>query len=281
MREITASQIKDTIKTLFININYEIGDNVLSSLKCALDREVSPVGKAILSQIIENDIIAKNERVAMCQDTGMAVVFAEVGQDVHITGGNFVDAINQGVREAYSEGCLRKSIVADPLFDRKNTGDNTPAVIYTDSVPGDKIKLTVTCKGFGSENMSRIKMMTPADGVDGVLDFIVNTVVEAGPNPCPPTIVGVCIGGTMDKAAQIAKLATIRPVGSHNSDPRYAQLEAEALRRINDSGVGPGGLGGRVTCLAVNIESYPTHIAGMPVAVNVCCHAARHGEAVI
>ncbi|MFY9381721.1 MAG: fumarate hydratase [Eubacteriales bacterium] len=281
MREITASQIKDTIKTLFININYEIGDNVLSSLKCALDREVSPVGKAILSQIIENDIIAKNERVAMCQDTGMAVVFAEVGQDVHITGGNFVDAINQGVREAYSEGCLRKSIVADPLFDRKNTGDNTPAVIYTDIVPGDKIKLTVTCKGFGSENMSRIKMMTPADGVDGVLDFIVNTVVEAGPNPCPPTIVGVCIGGTMDKAAQIAKLATIRPVGSHNSDPRYAQLEAEALRRINDSGVGPGGLGGRVTCLAVNIESYPTHIAGMPVAVNVCCHAARHGEAVI
>lgn len=217
----------------------------------------------------------------MCQDTGMAVVFAEVGQDVHITGGNFVDAINQGVREAYSEGCLRKSIVADPLFDRKNTGDNTPAVIYTDIVPGDKIKLTVTCKGFGSENMSRIKMMTPADGVDGVLDFIVNTVVEAGPNPCPPTIVGVCIGGTMDKAAQIAKLATIRPVGSHNSDPRYAQLEAEALRRINDSGVGPGGLGGRVTCLAVNIESYPTHIAGMPVAVNVCCHAARHGEAVI
>lgn len=281
MREITASQIKDTIKTLFININYEIGDNVLSSLKCALDREVSPVGKAILSQIIENDIIAKNERVAMCQDTGMAVVFAEVGQDVHITGGNFVDAINQGVREAYSEGCLRKSIVADPLFDRKNTGDNTPAVIYTDIVPGDKIKLTVNCKGFGSENMSRIKMMTPADGVDGVLDFIVNTVVEAGPNPCPPTIVGVCIGGTMDKAAQIAKLATIRPVGSHNSDPRYAQLEAEALRRINDSGVGPGGLGGRVTCLAVNIESYPTHIAGMPVAVNVCCHAARHGEAVI
>jgi fumarate hydratase subunit alpha len=281
VREITASQIKDTIKTLFININYEIGDNVLSSLKCALDREVSPVGKAILSQIIENDIIAKNERVAMCQDTGMAVVFAEVGQDVHITGGNFVDAINQGVREAYSEGCLRKSIVADPLFDRKNTGDNTPAVIYTDIVPGDKIKLTVTCKGFGSENMSRIKMMTPADGVDGVLDFIVNTVVEAGPNPCPPTIVGVCIGGTMDKAAQIAKLATIRPVGSHNSDPRYAQLEAEALRRINDSGVGPGGLGGRVTCLAVNIESYPTHIAGMPVAVNVCCHAARHGEAVI
>ncbi len=281
MREITASQIKDTIKTLFININYEIGDNVLSSLKCALDREVSPVGKAILSQIIENDIIAKNERVAMYQDTGMAVVFAEVGQDVHITGGNFVDAINQGVREAYSEGCLRKSIVADPLFDRKNTGDNTPAVIYTDIVPGDKIKLTVTCKGFGSENMSRIKMMTPADGVDGVLDFIVNTVVEAGPNPCPPTIVGVCIGGTMDKAAQIAKLATIRPVGSHNSDPRYAQLEAEALRRINDSGVGPGGLGGRVTCLAVNIESYPTHIAGMPVAVNVCCHAARHGEAVI
>jgi fumarate hydratase subunit alpha len=281
VREITASQIKDTIKTLFININYEIGDNVLSSLKCALDREVSPVGKAILSQIIENDIIAKNERVAMCQDTGMAVVFAEVGQDVHITGGNFVDAINQGVREAYSEGCLRKSIVADPLFDRKNTGDNTPAVIYTDIVPGDKIKLTVNCKGFGSENMSRIKMMTPADGVDGVLDFIVNTVVEAGPNPCPPTIVGVCIGGTMDKAAQIAKLATIRPVGSHNSDPRYAQLEAEALRRINDSGVGPGGLGGRVTCLAVNIESYPTHIAGMPVAVNVCCHAARHGEAVI
>lgn len=281
MREITACQIKDTIKTLFININYEIGDDVLSSLESAVDREVSPVGKAILGQIIENDIIAKNERVPMCQDTGMAVVFAKVGQDVHITGGSFTNAINEGVREAYSEGYLRKSIVSDPLFDRKNTGDNTPAVIYTDIVPGDKIKLTVTCKGFGSENMSRIKMMTPADGVDGVLDFIVKTVVEAGPNPCPPTIVGVCIGGTMDKAAQLAKLATIRPVGSHNSDPRYAELEAEALRRINESGVGPGGLGGRITCLAVNIESYPTHIAGMPVAVNICCHAARHGEAVI
>lgn len=281
MREITACQIKDTIKTLFININYEIGDDVLSSLESAVDREVSPVGKAILGQIIENDIIAKNERVPMCQDTGMAVVFAKVGQDVHITGGSFTNAINEGVREAYSEGYLRKSIVSDPLFDRKNTGDNTPAVIYTDIVPGDKIKLTVTCKGFGSENMSRIKMMTPADGVDGVLDFIVKTVVEAGPNPCPPTIVGVCIGGTMDKAAQLAKLATIRPVGSRNSDPRYAELEAEALRRINESGVGPGGLGGRITCLAVNIESYPTHIAGMPVAVNICCHAARHGEAVI
>lgn len=281
MREITACQIKDTIKTLFININYEIGDDVLSSLESAVDREVSPVGKAILGQIIENDIIAKNERVPMCQDTGMAVVFAEVGQDVHITGGSFTNAINEGVREAYSEGYLRKSIVSDPLFDRKNTGDNTPAIIYTDIVPGDKIKLTVTCKGFGSENMSRIKMMTPADGVDGVLDFIVKTVVEAGPNPCPPTIVGVCIGGTMDKAAQLAKLATIRPVGSRNSDPRYAELEAEALRRINESGVGPGGLGGRITCLAVNIESYPTHIAGMPVAVNICCHAARHGEAVI
>lgn len=281
MREITACQIKDTIKTLFININYEIGDDVLSSLESAVDREVSPVGKAILGQIIENDIIAKNERVPMCQDTGMAVVFAKVGQDVHITGGSFTNAINEGVREAYSEGYLRKSIVSDPLFDRKNTGDNTPAIIYTDIVPGDKIKLTVTCKGFGSENMSRIKMMTPADGVDGVLDFIVKTVVEAGPNPCPPTIVGVCIGGTMDKAAQLAKLATIRPVGSHNSDPRYAELEAEAHRRINESGVGPGGLGGRITCLAVNIESYPTHIAGMPVAVNICCHAARHGEAVI
>ncbi len=281
MREVSAALIKDTLKGLLLEANYRIGDDVMAALTKAAGAESSPTGRSILNQIIENDKIAAAERVPMCQDTGMVVVFAEVGQEVHITGGGFNDAVNQGVREAYEEGYLRKSVVSDPLFDRINTRDNCPAIIYTELTHGDKISLTVTCKGFGSENMSRLKMLVPADGEEGVLDFIVDAVVGAGPNPCPPTIVGVCVGGTMDKAAQLAKRATIRQVGSANSDPRYAALEQKALSRINASGVGPGGLGGRISCLAVNIEWFPTHIAGLPVAVNVCCHAARHGKAVI
>ena len=281
MREISAGLIKDTVKGLFLEANYQIGDDVMAALVKAAETEPSPTGRSILGQIIENDKIAAARRVPMCQDTGMAVIFAQVGQEVYISGGGFNDAINQGVREAYAEGYLRKSVVSDPLFDRINTKDNCPAVIYTELVPGDKIHFTITCKGFGSENMSQLKMLVPADGEEGVLDFIVDAVVSAGPNPCPPTIIGVCVGGTMDKAAQLAKWATTRPVGSANPDSRYAALERKALDRINASGVGPGGLGGRISCLAVNIEWYPTHIAGLPVAVNVCCHAARHGEAEI
>ena len=280
MREISAALIKETIKGLLLEANYQIGEDVMKALTRAASEEESPSGRSILEQILENDRIAAEERVPMCQDTGMVVVFAEVGQEVHISGG-FNDAINQGVRGAYQEGYLRKSVVSDPLFQRINTKDNCPAVIYTELVPGEKIRFIVTCKGFGSENMSRLKMLVPADGEEGVLDFIVDTAVSAGPNPCPPTILGVCVGGTMDKAAQLAKRATTRPVGSVNPDPRYAALEKAALERINASGVGPGGLGGRTSCLAVHIDWYPTHIAGLPVAVNVCCHAARHGEAEI
>jgi fumarate hydratase subunit alpha len=207
----------------------------------------------------------------------MAVVFAEVGQDVHIAG-DFEQAVNDGVRSAYSDGYLRKSVVNDPLFDRKNTGDNAPAVLHTRLVPGDTIHLMVTPKGFGSENMSRIKMLAPSEGVEGAIDFVVNAVVKAGPNPCPPVIVGVGIGGTMEMAALIAKRMTARPVGSSHPDPRYAELERTMLTKINASGVGPGGIGGRLTALAVNADHYPTHIAGLPVAVNVCCHCARHAQ---
>ncbi len=277
MREIKAALITEKVKQLFLKISYEIGDDVLCGLRAGKDKEISPIGKAILEEIIANDTLAAKEGMAVCQDTGMAVVFAEVGQEVHITEGDFQQAINQGVREAYAEGYLRKSVVSDPLFDRKNTQDNTPAVIYTDIVPGDSVKLAVTAKGFGSENMSRLKMLTPADGQQGVLDFIVETVSLAGPNPCPPVVVGVCVGGTMDKAAQLAKKATMRRLGSLNPDARYQALEEKALEQINASGIGPGGLGGLTTALAVHIDWYPTHIAGLPVAVNICCHAVRHG----
>ncbi len=276
MREIKAALITEKVKELFLKISYEIGDDVLCSLKEGKDKEISPIGKAILEEIIENDTLAAKERMAVCQDTGMAVVFAEVGQEVHITGGDFQEAINQGVREAYGQGYLRKSVVSDPLFERKNTQDNTPAVIYTDIVAGGGIKLAATAKGFGSENMSRLKMLTPADGQQGVLDFIVETVSLAGPNPCPPLVVGVCVGGTMDKAAQLAKKATMRHLGFSNPDPRYQALEEKALALINETGIGPGGLGGLTTGLAVHIDWYPTHIAGLPVAVNICCHAVRH-----
>lgn len=281
MREIKAQLLKDTVRDLFMEANYVIGKDIYDKLKEQYEKEESEVGKSILKQIIKNDDIAAEERIAICQDTGLAVLYIELGQDVRIVEGDFEDAINQGVREAYVDGYLRKSSVGDPLFDRKNTKDNTPAIIHIRIVPGDKIKILVTPKGFGSENMSALKMLKPADGVKGVKDFVVETAVKAGPNPCPPIIVGVGIGGTVEKAALIAKKATLRPVGQSNPDERYAKLEKEILEEINKSGVGPGGLGGRTTALAVNIDHFPTHIAGLPVVVNICCHAARHAETTI
>ncbi len=280
MIELHVESIIAAVKELFLEANYVIGKDIHRKLTQCREEEESPIGKSILGQIIENDDIAAQERVAICQDTGMAILFIELGQEVHIVGGDFNEAVNQGVREAYKEGYLRKSAVSDPLFDRINTKDNTPAIIHLSIVSGEKVKILVTPKGFGSENMSATKMLKPADGVQGVRDFVASTAINAGPNPCPPIIVGVGIGGTLEKAAQIAKFATLRPVGQHNPEPRYAKLEREILTAINKSGVGPGGLGGTTTALAVNIEYFPTHIAGLPVVVNICCHAARHAEKV-
>lgn len=281
MRKIKAEIIKKKVKELFLRANYHIGEDVLTALKEAREGEVSEVGCSVLDMLIENYKIASGEEIAICQDTGLAVLFVELGQEVYIIGGNFREAVNEGVKEAYMEGYLRKSIVDDPVFARKNTGTNTPAIIYTDIVPGDKIKFMVTPKGFGSENMSALAMMKPADGPEGIKNFVVDTIRKAGPNPCPPTIVGVGIGGTADKALVIAKKALFRKIGEHHQDERYTQVEKEILERINNLGIGPAGLGGRTTALAVNIEYTPTHIAGMPVAVNVCCHAARHAEGIL
>ena len=281
MRKIEAGIIKKKVKELFLRANYHIGEDVLTALKEAREREVSEVGCSVLDMLIENYKIASGEEIAICQDTGLAVLYVELGQEVYIIGGNFREAVNEGVKEAYMEGYLRKSIVDDPVFARKNTGTNTPAIIYNDIVPGDKIKFMVTPKGFGSENMSALAMMKPADGPEGIKNFVVDTIKKAGPNPCPPTIVGVGIGGTADKALVIAKKALFRKIGEHHQDERYAQMEKEILEQINNLGIGPAGLGGRTTALAVNIEYTPTHIAGMPVAVNVCCHAARHAEGIL
>jgi len=253
----------------------------MQRLKKALEEETSPIGKYVLNMIIENNKIALREEVPICQDTGMAVVFMEVGQEVHLVDGDFTEVINRGVKEAYQEGYLRKSVVDDPVFKRKNTKTNTPAIIYTDIVPGDKIKLLVIPKGFGSENMSAIAMLKPADGEKRIVDFVVETVKRAGPNPCPPTIIGVGIGGTIDKAMVIAKKATVRKINQSNKNSKYAALEREILTKINNLGIGPAGLGGNITSLAVHIDYLPTHIAGMPVAVNVCCHAARHAEGIL
>lgn len=278
MREISANTIKETVKKLYLQDNYYIGKDIMDALQEGLNKEESETGQAVLEQIIKNNKLAAEEQIAICQDTGMAVLFIKLGQEVRIVDGDFNEAVNQGVREAYTEGYLRKSLVTDPLFDRKNTKDNTPAVIHLELVPGDKIHLLVTGKGFGSENMSRLKMMTPAEGEQGVRSFVVETVKIAGPNPCPPVVVGVGVGGTVDKAAQIAKKATLRPIGTHNPDPRYAKMETEILEEINKLGIGPAGLGGRITALTVNIDYFPAHIAGTAVVVNICCHAARHAE---
>ncbi len=281
IRRIDASAVTETVRKLFMDCNYFIGDDVMGALKTAREREKSPVGKSVLDQIIENDEIAANERIPLCQDTGMAILFVEYGDKVVIENGSFEDAVQQGVRLAYDEGYLRKSVVSDPVFDRVNTKDNTPAIIHTKIVSGDKIKITAGGKGFGSENMSAIKMLTPSYGVEGVKDFILDTVRAAGPNPCPPIVVGVGIGGTFERCAQLAKKATFRSIDSENPDPRYAEMERELLEKINKMGFGPAGLGGTTTAIGVNIETSPTHIAGMPVAVNICCHAARHKSAEI
>ncbi|MBQ6952197.1 MAG: fumarate hydratase, partial [Clostridia bacterium] len=244
MREIHVSALTECVKELFLQANYEIGSDVEAAVCRACREEKSSVGRDVLCQIAENYKIAREEKVAICQDTGMAVLFLEIGQDVHFTGGDFEAAVNEGVRQAYARGCLRKSVVADPLYDRINTRDNTPAVIHTRIVPGDKVHILVTAKGFGSENMSAVKMLVAADGEQGVLDFIVDTVRKAGPNPCPPVIVGVGIGGTMEQAALMAKKMTARPLDSHNADPRYRSLEEKALAAINRLGIGPAGIGG-------------------------------------
>lgn len=277
IRQIAANEITAAVKKLFIDCNYYIGEDILRALESARENEPSPVGKSVLAQIIENDKIASEEKLPLCQDTGMAVLFVEYGDKVCVDG-DFDEAVNEGVRQAYSEGYLRKSVVRDPVFDRVNTADNTPAIIHTKIVSGDKIRITAGGKGFGSENMSAIKMLTPSYGAEGVKQFVLDTVFAAGPNPCPPIVVGVGIGGTFERAAQLAKKATFRPIDSFNPDPKYAEMEKELLERINKMGFGPAGLGGRTTALGVNIETAPTHIAGMPVAVNICCHAARHSS---
>ena len=276
IRRIKAYDVTAAVKKLFMDCNYFIGNDIMNALESACENEQSPVGKSVLSQIIENDKIAAKEEIPLCQDTGMAVLFVEYGDKVVIEDGSFDEAVNEGVRQAYSDGCLRKSVVSDPVFDRVNTRDNTPAIIHTKIVGGNTIKITAGGKGFGSENMSAIKMLTPSYGVEGVKQFILDTVFKAGPNPCPPIVVGVGIGGTFERAAQLAKKATFRPIDTKNEDERYAALEDELLTEINKMGFGPAGLGGNTTAIGVNIETSPTHIAGMPVAVNICCHAARH-----
>ena len=281
IRQIKAETVTQTVKQLFLDCNYFIGKDIMTALEKARENEKSKVGKSVLTQIIENDKLAAKEEVPLCQDTGMAILFVEYGDKVVIEDGSFEDAVNEGVRQASKDGYLRKSVVNDTVFDRLNTKDNTPAIIHTRIVKGDKIKITAGGKGFGSENMSAIKMLTPSYGIEGVKKFILDTVRTAGPNPCPPIVVGVGIGGTFERCAQLAKKATFRAIDTHNEDERYAKLEDELLESINKMGFGPAGLGGTTTAIGVNIETSPTHIAGMPVAVNICCHAARHASAEI
>jgi len=279
MREISGKLITETVKRLCIEANYHLSDDLKKCINDFCESETWPQAKEILERIIENYNIADEKNQPICQDTGVACVFLKIGQDVHITG-DIKEAVNEGVRQGYEEGYLRKSIVRDPI-DRVNTGDNTPAMLYFDIVPGENIEITVAPKGFGSENMSKIAMLRPSDGIQGVKDFILKAVEEAGPNPCPPIVVGVGIGGTFDKAAYLAKKALLRPVNEENEDPFYAELENELLEKINELGIGPQGFGGKTTALAVNIEKYPTHIAGLPVAVNISCHVTRHKTEVI
>ena len=275
MREVEAAKITEEVARLCMEANFELEDDVQNALEKAYKAEESPAGKEVLRQILDNSEIARSEKMPMCQDTGLAVVFVEIGQEVYITGGDFEAAINEGVKNGYTEGYLRKSALADPIRGG-NTGDNTPAVIHLNMVPGDKLKMWVAPKGGGSENMSRIAMMKPADGVEGIKKFIVDNVNAAGGNPCPPIIVGVGIGGTFERCAQLAKKSLLREVGSVHSDPFYADLEKELLGLVNDLGIGPMGLGGRTTALAVHIEAAPRHIASFPVSMNINCHAARH-----
>lgn len=274
MREIDSSLISEVVARLCIDANYHLPPDMKKQIISSSKEESWETASIILDQIIENFNIADENLQPICQDTGLACVFLSIGQDVHIKG-NLEEAVNEGVRKGYSQGYLRKSVVSDPLK-RVNTGDNTPAMIYYDICPGDKLKITVAPKGFGSENMSQIKMLKPSDGIEGVKDFVIKVVEDAGPNPCPPIVVGVGIGGTFDKAAYLAKKALMRPVDQRNSEDFYAELEEELLKKINALGIGPQGFGGRTTALAVNIEKFPTHIAGLPVAVNINCHVTRH-----
>lgn len=278
MREISAQAIADAIAEMAVRACCELPKPMLEALKKAQKEEGSATGREIAAQLVENARIAAEENVPICQDTGLAVVFAEIGQDVHITGGNFEDAVNEGVAKGYTEGYLRKSSVGEPLFERKNTGDNTPAIIHTRIVPGDKIRLRLAPKGAGSENKSVLKMLVPADGIEGVRKTVLDAVRAAGPNSCPPMVVGVGIGGNMELACLLAKKAAARDVGTVNQDGRYASLESELLELINRTGIGPQGLGGETTAVAVNVEWAPTHIASLPCAVNINCHAARHAE---
>ena len=275
MRTIQVQQITEQIKEMCIQVNHYLSEDMKEALRNVQASEKSPLGCQILSQLQENLKIAGEDMIPICQDTGMAVVFLKVGQDVHLEGGSIEDAVNEGVRQGYTEGYLRKSVVKDPLI-RENTRDNTPAVIHYEIVPGDKVTITVAPKGFGSENMSRVFMLKPADGIEGVKNAVLTAVKDAGPNACPPMVVGVGIGGTFEKCALMAKQALMRPVGSHSDIPYVKEMEEELLSRINGLGIGPGGLGGTTTALAVNVNTYPTHIAGLPVAVNICCHVNRH-----
>jgi len=280
MKEIPISKIIETVEQLCMTANYDLNKDIMCALEEGAGNEESETGRLILSQLVENAKIAARERMAICQDTGMAVVFVEIGQEVHISGGSLTEAINEGVRRGYEKGFLRKSVVSDPL-ERKNTGDNTPAVIHYEITEGNDLKITLAPKGFGSENMSGVRMLKPSDGIDGVRTFIEEMVEKAGPNPCPPVVVGVGIGGTMEKAALLAKKALLRPVDRRNPRESIRQLEVEMLEKVNSLGIGPAGLGGRLTAMAVNIEVFPTHIAGLPVALNMSCHVTRHAEAVL
>ncbi|HIY01844.1 MAG TPA: fumarate hydratase [Candidatus Blautia faecipullorum] len=280
MREIQASEITEAIERLCIEANQVLPEDVKQAIGKCRACEDGEIACQILDNIIENYKIAEEEQVPICQDTGMACVFLEIGQDVHIAGGGLTEAVNEGVRRGYEKGYLRKSVVKDPVR-RGNTGDNTPAMLYTEIVPGEQIRITVGPKGFGSENMSAIRMFKPSAGLQGIKDFILETVEAAGPNPCPPMVVGVGIGGTFDKAALLAKKALMRPIDSRNSDPFYGELEEEMLEKINELGIGPQGFGGRTTAIGLNIETMPTHIAGMPCAINISCHVTRHKTEVI
>lgn len=280
MRTIDVTEITQNIKEMCIEANYFLTEDMDEAMQMAVQRENAPLGKQILHQLRDNLKIAGEDMIPICQDTGMAVIFMEIGQDVHFTGGFLDEAVNEGVRQGYTEGYLRKSVVSDPLL-RENTKDNTPAVIHYEMIEGENLKITVAPKGFGSENMSRIFMLKPADGIEGVKNAILTAVKDAGPNACPPMVVGVGIGGTFEKCALLAKKALTRPINIHSDIPYVKELEEEMLKRINKSGIGPGGLGGTTTALAVNINTYPTHIAGLPVAVNICCHVNRHAMRVL
>ncbi len=281
MREIRAEKVTETISRLLQEACYHLSDDVIKALETAREAEEAPSSRGVLEKLLENSVVAARGDVPLCQDTGMAVVFLELGQDVHVTGGDLYEAVHEGVRKAYAEGYLRKSVVDQPFSARVNTGDNTPAVIHTVIVPGERLKISALSKGFGSENMSRLVMMPPSKGREGVIDFVVKSVDEAGANPCPPVIVGVGIGGTAEKCMLLAKQSLLRKVGEPHADPAVAELEGEILKRINDLGIGAMGYGGRVTALAVHIEVFPTHIASLPVAVNLQCHSVRHREETI